>query len=151
MKKTFTKILLGMLMLIGMSVSLSSCDDDYWYPDAPMGWDTFNDQRLTGNWELMQVNASPVDRYDVNYLRFNGSGRGRYYYYDRGELYGERIAYWCQRGYGSNHNQINIQYENGQASTMDYWFSNNNNVLWMSWRTDRGTVTYLYQYIDNLP
>lgn len=154
MKRRFTTLLAAVALLVGCVASFSSCtDDDGWYPYPPSGWNsTYYDNYLTGAWRLVQVNSRPVTGYDVNYLEFYGNGRGRYYYYQNGQLYRERMAYWCEDFYGSGFNpELNLQYQSGQSSTMSYWFTDNGNSLWMQWNTSQGTVTYLYRYTNTIP
>lgn len=136
------------------SFSLTSCYvDSGWSPEPPGGWnDTFYDRDLNGCWELVQINSHNVSGYDVNYLWFGGNGRGRYYYYVNGQRYWEQTAYWCQySNSGSSDYQINLQYENGGApTTMNYWFTNGRNTLWMQWRNSYGLQTYVYDYIGDV-
>jgi len=142
------------VVAVAAMLGFSSCgDDDYWNPYPPNGWNNvFYDSDLTGSWMLVQDNFGNVPPSRTNYLYFNGRGRGNYYYYENGNLYNSRIAYWCEDFYGSGSNpEINIQYDNGQASTMSYWFSNNYNYLWMRWSTNQGIITYCYQYVDRIP
>ncbi|MBD5355852.1 MAG: hypothetical protein HDR88_02460 [Bacteroides sp.] len=156
MKKSFLTSIIGAAMLIGGSSMLfTSCtDDDYWPYSPPSGWgaDYFYDNRLNGEWELTQANSRPVDRYETNYMDFLGNGRGRYYYYYNSRPYSEEMAYFCQR---SNSNttdyQINIQYEDGSASTMAYWFTDNGNTLWLQWLSGNQTVTYIYSRVSYIP
>ncbi len=145
-KKLLYLPIIGMLLLL-----LPSCDVNYWNPEPPSGWDTFYDQDLTGCWQLYQVNSNYVRGDEVNYMYFNGDGRGTYYYWDRGYQETERLAYWCQRsGSGASTLHINIKYEYGSPSTMNYWFSDND-TLWMQWRNSYGVQTYVYKYINRVP
>ncbi len=145
-KKLLYLPIIGMLLLL-----LPSCDVNYWNPEPPSGWDTFYDQDLTGCWQLYQVNSNYVRGDEVNYMYFNGDGRGTYYYWDRGYQETERLAYWCQRSVsGASTLQINIKYEYGSPSTMNYWFSDND-TLWMQWRNSYGVQTYVYKYINRVP
>ncbi len=134
----------------GLMMAATSCTVDGWGPLPPSGWNTFYDQRLTGKWQLLQANGRPVGGYDTNYMDFYGSGRGMYYYYDNTYPYQERMAYWCQQGSSVSSNyEINIQYEGGGASTMNYWFTDGGTRLWMSWMTNGGnTVTYVYRSVS---
>lgn len=132
---------------------LPSCGDiSYWEPEPPYGWDdTFYDQNLNGCWQLYQVNSQYVRGDEVNYMEFYGDGRGRYYYYDRGYMEDEKLAYWCQRSVsGTSSLQINIQYEYDSPSTMNYWFTDAD-TLWMQWRNSYGVQTYVYKYINRIP
>lgn len=140
----------------GSALLLNSCaDDDYWPYSPPPGWGSnyFYDTRLDGAWELVQANSTPVGRYDTNYLDFYGGGHGRYYYYHNSQPLSEDMAYYCQRSNSNTTNyQINIQYESGGASTMAYWFTDNENSLWLQWQTNGGrVVTYLYTRTGNVP
>ncbi len=127
---------------------LTSCGDvTVWSPAPPNGWNTFFDRRLNGTWELVQANGRPVSGYAVNYLTFNGDGRGRYYYYDNGYQESERMAYWCQDAVsGASRYQMNIQYEYSSPTTVNYWFDQDAryDYLYMQWGTGAGVVTYVY-------
>lgn len=141
------------LMLVAAAGTLSGCGIvDSWNPMPPSGWDnTFYDRALYGKWKLVQANGRPVSTYDTNFLDFYGNGRGAYYYYSNGAPYSERIAYWCEDSYNSTSRyKINIQYESGQASTMNYWFTDGGDVLWMQWMTSGGTVTYMYRLVSGI-
>lgn len=152
--KSAMRLLLVLLLVTSCCVTFTSCDDDIWSPYPPSGWNTFYDSGLDGKWQLVQANGRPVGNYDTNYMDFYGNGRGMYYYYQNGSRYRERIAYWCQDTYGSSTSryQINIKYEDGSASTMNYWFTAGGRDLWLQWMTGSGnTVTYVYRavnYID---
>lgn len=120
----------------------------------PSGWtNTFFDRDLNGFWRLVQINSQYVDDYDTNYLYFNGDGRGRYYYYRKGRLFWETTAYWCQASVnGASYYQINLQYESsGSPTTMNYWFTNGGDTLWMQWRNSYGVQTYVYDYQSYAP
>ncbi len=147
MKKYFLCLpILAVLMFL-----LPACGDiNYWDPQPPVG-DTFYDSDLTGCWQLYQVNSKFVRGDEVNYMYFNGDGRGTYFYYDRGYQETERLAYWCQRSVsGTSSLQINIQYEYESPSTMNYWFSDSE-TLWMQWRNSYGVQTYVYKYFGRIP
>ena len=157
-KRSILFAMAALLLTIISSTALTSCvaDDDYWPFSPPPGWGSnyFYDSRLEGSWELTQANSSAVSRYDVNYLEFYGDGRGRYYYYDYGQPESERMGYFCQRSNSITTNyQINVQYENGSASTMAYWFSDGDNSLWLQWKDDRTgqIVTYIYTRTSYVP
>ena len=146
---------LYLLTIICLLLGLSSCgyvDYDGWDPEPPYGWDdSFYDPDLDGTWELYLVNSSHVYDDEVNYIQFYGDGRGYYCYYDRGYRESERIAYWCPRAVGgASSRQINIQYEYGNPSTMNYWFTDSY-TLWMQWRNSYGVLTYVYKAIPRLP
>ena len=145
-------IVCSLLTAFAVAGGLSSCGyEDDWYPVAPNGWNnTFYDRNLNGCWQLVQANSMPVSRFDTNYLEFYGNGRGRYYYYDHGQPYSERIAYWCQvSGLGTSRYQININYEYSSPVTMSYWFTAGN-TLWLQWTTASGPVTYLYRAVNGV-
>ncbi len=156
MKRSFLKSIFAAAFLIGgASTLLTSCtDSDYWPYSPPPGWGSnyFYDSRLYGQWELTQANSYPVGRYDTNYMDFRNNGRGWYYYYQNGRPYSEQMAYFCQR---SNSNttdyQINVQYEDGAATTMAYWFTDNGNTLWLQWLSGAQTNTYLYTRVSYIP
>lgn len=153
--KMTSKFLLALVMIMS-GIGLSSCyiDGDIWNPAPPYGWNnTFYDQNLNGYWQLVQINGRNVSGYDVNYLYFNGDGRGRYYYYDRGVRYWENTAYWCQDAVsGNTYYQINLQYETtGSPTTMNYYFADRGRTLVMQWWTNGGTVQYVYASIPYSP
>lgn len=151
MKKRFVVLMLGVIALC--STVLTGCVDDYgyWNPEPPYGWNnTFFDSRLDGYWELVQINGYNVPRSETNCLYFGGNGRGRYYYLRGGGWYEERTAYWCQESVnGATYYQINLQYEDGEISTMNYWFTDRGDTLWMQWRNSQGLQTYVYAYSSN--
>lgn len=148
MKKTLRfPLLTGLFAVICMTLALSSCtSDDYWY-DGP----DYTDSRLDGLWQQVQAQGRPVSAFDTQYFDFFGNGRGYYYYYQNGRLVRERINYQCQPSVsGASRYQVNISYENGGTSTINYWFTGGD--LWMSWMTNGGTtVTYVYKPISSLP
>lgn len=155
MKKRFLFILLALVALGSTAVFTSCVDDDYWPYNPPPGWGSnyFYDTRLDGTWELIQANSESVSQYDTNYMDFFGGGHGRYYYYYNNRPASEEMAYFCQRSDSNTTDyQINIQYEDGSASTMAYWFTDGNNTLWLQWRTTGGRVmTYLYSRVSRAP
>ena len=146
-----------LLALTGLAAAtgLTGCGVDYsWNPTPPPGWSsTFYDSDLNGYWRLVEVNSQYVSSYDTNFLYFNGDGRGVYYYYSNGRRYWENTAYWCQRAYGGTSSyQINIQYESsGAPTTMNYWFTDRGDILWMQWRNEYGLQTYVYSYQPYAP
>ena len=157
-KRSFYYGLAALLLTIVCSIGLTSCvveDSDFWPFSPPPGWGSnyFYDNRLEGSWELSQVNSSGVYDSEVNYMEFYGGGRGRYYYYSHGYPESEKMGYFCQRSGSTTTNyQINIQYENGEASTMAYWFTDNERTLWLQWRLSNGQVmTYLYSREPYVP
>lgn len=145
-------ILLLPLFAVLMLLFPSCGEINYWNPEPPGGWnDTFYDRNLIGCWQLYQVNSDYVRGDQVNYMYFNGDGRGTYFYYDHGYQETEKLAYWCQRSVnGTSSLQINIQYEYGSPSTMNYWFSDSD-TLWMQWRNSYGVQTYVYKYLNRIP
>lgn len=150
MKKLYTLRILALSIFALVLLSpLTSCDDnDAWAPVPPYGWNTFFDNRLNGTWQLVQANGRPVTGYDVNYMDFYGNGRGRYYYYSGGRPDSEQMAYWCQVSDNSNSNyQMNIQYEYGSPSTVNYWFTDRGAHLWMQWQSGAGVITYVYEAV----
>lgn len=151
MKKSVLLIILTGFVGLLSCVGFTSCvGDDIWWSDPGSGWDSYNDPRLRGCWELVQANSYPVPANKVNYLYFNGNGTGWYLYYDQGYRESERLRYWCQDSYGGR-NLINIQYEYDSPLTTEYWFSGGKNeTLWMQWTDSRGRVqTYVYDWIGN--
>lgn len=155
MKHTLIKKVFGLMMLsILLCAGMTSCDsDDDWWGNPPAGWNSFSDSRLDGYWGLVQYNSETVTSADANYLYFNGNGRGYYYYLSNGQKYVENMAYYCQNSNtGTSDYQINIRYEYSNPSTMNYWFTNSGNTLWMQWRTGNGAVqTYVYNRMSSAP
>lgn len=151
--KGLLKGIVLLVVAVGLSASLTSCDtDDYWY-DGP-GWNdgTFNDPDLGGYWALVQINSENVSGYDMNYLYFNGRGRGEYYYWDNGRRYVMPTYYNSQySGYGGDTYQINLQYGNDRPTTMNYWFTHGGNTLWFQWNEYGRTTTYVYDRINSAP
>lgn len=147
--RLFPSLSLALLFILAVA-GLTSCDnDDAWDPTPPAGWNSFFDRRLNGCWKLVQANGRPVGGVNVNYMTFNGNGRGRYYYYSNGTPDSERMAYWCQQSTnGASRYQMNIQYEYGNPSTVNYWFTDAQYYLWMQWGTGSGIVTYVYEPVD---
>lgn len=141
----------GIVLAMLLAVVTSACGDiDYWDPVGPTGWN-FNDTRLQGYWQLVEINGGAVTGYDTNYLEFFGNGRGEYYYYRNATPRSEDIAYWCQNAeYGDSRYQINIQYANGSASTMNYWFSSSGNTLYLRWNSTNGIYTYAYARVSGV-
>lgn len=151
MKKKIPLLLVATILISVTSLfGLTSCDSDtVWSPVPPAGWSgAFADSRLTGTWQLVEANGRPVGGYDVNYLSFYGNSRGRYYYYNNGFRDSEEMAYWSQRSTnGASAWQLNLQYQYSSPTTVNYWFSNGGNYLWMQWGTGGGVVTYIYQLV----
>lgn len=137
-----------------LTITLSSCvvEPDDWWSGPPSGWNTFNDTRLAGHWQLVQYNSDPVYDNDANYLYFNGNGAGLYYYLINGYRQTESIRYWSQNSNtGTSNYQINIQYEFDSPVTENYWFTHNGNTLWFQWRTSQGVQTSVYDRIPRAP
>ena len=154
MKNTLKKFAVLSLLILAC-VGLNSCDSDDgpWWGPPPYGWDSFQDGRLEGYWQLVQYNTNDVPPSEANYMYFNGNGFGRYYYLDNGYRDSEQIRYYCQDSVnGASDYQINIQYQYSSTTTMNYWFHNGRNTLIMQWRTGGGRVEqYVYDRIPNAP
>ncbi|MBD5227431.1 MAG: hypothetical protein HDR95_07925 [Bacteroides sp.] len=154
MKNTSTKFRNRLVLILATFLAITAftaCDDDdIWAPLGPSGWN-YQDSRLTGYWQLINVNGSAVGGYESNFLEFFGNGDGEYYYYRNSRPRSERIAYWCQQSNtGYSNYQINIQYESGQASTMNYWFSDSGRTLYMRWNSTNGVMTYAYARVNGV-
>lgn len=153
MKNIYRNWILASLFSLVALTGLVSCDTDYWAPAPPNGWSSdFYDSRLTGYWELVEIDGAYVSGYATNYLFFNGSGRGLYYYYLDTRRYTETTAYWCQRSVnGASRYQINLQYQySSSPNTMNYWFEGRD-YLCMEWRNQTGYHTYVYRYYPYAP
>lgn len=155
MKKILLKVA-GLMSVVILSLTcLTSCydPDNTWWGDPGYGWDSFNDTRLQGYWQLVQYNSDPVSAANANYMYFNGSGYGYYYYLDNGYREREQLRYWCQdSNSGASNYQINIQYQYSSPLTTSYWFTHGNNTLWLQWQTSGGRVqTYVYDRINGAP
>ena len=154
MKKNLLKSIFLAMVAIIASTAFTSCDDDPWddgYP--PYGWDTFNDYRLNGYWELVQYNSYNVEPGARNWLYFNGGSRGYYFYFDNGRRCTERLNYWSQESISMVSScQINIEYEYSSPLTCNYWFKDGNNTLFLQWRTGNGSVEqYVYDRVNSAP
>lgn len=147
MKRTLLRSgLPAVFSLIFLSFLLTSCvSGDPWY-DGPSG-----DSRLYGVWEQYQADGQAVGPYETQYFDFRDNGRGYYYYYQNGRLIRENIYYSCQPSVsGASRYQINITYQGGGTSTINYWFTNGD--LWMNWMTAGGrVVTYVYRPVSYVP
>lgn len=154
LRRAVAKLVMA-VALVGACGVFTSCSVDVgWDPVPPNGWNnTFYDSALDGCWRLTTINSQYVSGYAVNYLYFNGDGRGEYLYYDGGRRYVENTAYWCQYANGGSSNyQINLQYESDYSpSTMNYWFTDHGDTLWMQWRNSAGLQTYTYTYEPRMP
>lgn len=144
------KLYFAALLAFAMSSLLTSCGTDWYGPQPPVN---FYDSRLTGYWQLVQINGYSVSGYNTNYMYFNGYGNGTYYYYQNNRRYYESLQYWCQENrYSSSAYQVNILYQSSyDASTMDYWFTNGTNALYLRWYDRNGTTTYLYTRYPGAP
>lgn len=131
-------------------LTLVSCGNDPWGPPEPVN---FTDSRLTGYWQLVQVNGMAVTGTEVNFLYFSGNGNGLYYYFQNGRRYYERLQYWCQNSINSmTQYQVNILYESSyNPTTMNYRFYNGNNSLYLTWADRNGLTTYLYTRYPSAP
>lgn len=148
MKHVLHKILLAILLTVGMGGTLTSCGDDGWYDYPSTG--NFWDSRLTGYWQLIEISPAQGGL-DTNYMFFNGSGRGIYYYYLNGRPYEDVFSYWCQDSVnGQSWYQCNIQYQSSSTpSTMNYWFQNG--YLYFQWRNQSGVTTSIYKRVVSFP
>lgn len=126
----------------------TSCDDDdgYWGDYPGYG---YYDHYLTGTWQLVQINGSPIGPAEANYFSFYGNGNGMYYYHRGMRDFEEPINYWCNDTYADSY--ITIDYSGGRESQMQYWFSNGYTSLWMQWMTGSGLTTYRYALISEAP
>lgn len=142
---------MSLLAALLATLALTGCND--WEPGPPPYNNNFYDRALNGAWELVQINSTPVNPGEANFLDFYGNGRGSYYYYRNGALYRERMSYWCQYSYGSGASDylINIAYGPDAPTTMSYWWTDGGNRLWMQWMADRGPVTYIYAPVRSVP
>ena len=143
MKKTL------LLLVIALSGLFTACQTDWGGPQNV----NFYDSRLYGYWQLVQINGYAVSGAETNFLYFNGSGNGVYYYFQNSRRYSERMQYWCHQGnaYYSDY-ELNILYQSSyNPTTMSYWFSNGNNALYMQWYEQGRPVTYLYTRYPSAP
>lgn len=156
MIKRSGRIGMAIAVFCTLCIAMTSCyiePDDPWWGPAPSGWNTINDSRLRGYWGLVQSDGINIPSSAANYLFFNGSGRGYYYYWNHGQRYTERTVYYSQdSNTGVSNYQLNIQYEFSNPITVNYWFTNGGNTLWMQWRTYSGQVqTYVYDRWSGAP
>lgn len=115
---------------------------------------TFFDSRFDGYWQLVEANGLAVDGYDVNYLYFNGTGQGDYYYYEDSNPYVETLQYQCRPSNNDDSKyQLVIQYENSPSpSYVNYRFSDEaNSTLTMSWIENGTPTTYVYTRYPSAP
>lgn len=152
MKKTLLKYAGMFLLMLTLTPLLSSCGGpDIWWDEPGGNWN-YTDPRLIGHWQLVSYNDDYVPERNANYFTFDGYGNGYYYYYDNGYLERERVHYWCQDSYyGNSQYQINIQYQYSNPLTSNYWFTHNNNTLWMQWQSYGRVQTYVYDRIPYSP
>lgn len=140
--KFYKSVLFTFIAFLSLSI-FSSCEEDDVYYDY--------DYNLTGYWMLVEDDYGYVPEDETNFLYFNGNGFGSYFYYDRGRLYEMRLNYWCMANpYPGQDDELNIEYEDGTGATMNYWFERNYNFLTLSWYTDRGRETYVYQRVNGI-
>lgn len=139
-----TRILLPLCLLM---LAMTSCV----YVDNN-SQPAFYDSRLYGYWRLVEINYRPIYAEQANYLFFNGSGSGMYFYYDMGRRYQERMTYKCYGSSRYNDNELSIWYEyDTSPSTMTYYFNNSGNNLVMQFY-DRGVpTTYVYTRMNYAP
>ncbi|MDE6230120.1 MAG: hypothetical protein K2M37_00695 [Muribaculaceae bacterium] len=141
----------GSAVALAAATGMTSCGNTIWWNDPGWGYN-YTDQRLTGMWQLVQINTQPVLPQNANFLEFDGSGSGYYYYYDRNREYREQLRYWVEAGYQGAYNSIDIQYRNGGGMSGTYWFTNNNHTLCLQWVTSGGRVeTYAYDWTPYRP
>lgn len=143
MKRKFILPIVTLLLML-----VSSCT-----VNAPWRETTFFDSRLYGDWELIEVNGRPINRYNADFFYFNGNGGGMYYYYYYGRPYEERMTYYCTTSNGpSNPNQISIFFEaTPNLTNIDYYFDNSANFLYLEWYDYqyRDWTTYTYRRVYN--
>lgn len=130
------------------AISFTSCDDgdDYWW--GPNDNNQYYDSNLIGTWQLVEANGQAVTPSDTNYLEFLTGGRGYYFYYTGGIQATQRTLWVCNAGYYRD--SVTIRYQDGRQSTMNYWFTDGANYLYLQWRTANGNqYTYVYRYLGN--
>lgn len=141
MKKIYTRLSL-LMASVAMSMSLASCDDDYYGPPGAA-----YDPDLIGTWELYQADGAPVYGYQVNWLEFYRNGRGTYYYYHNGRQYSMDLTYAVD-WYGGG-NELYIDYADGNSAAMNYWFNSNRTYLYTRWYEYGYSHTYVYRYVGS--
>lgn len=144
-----SSFLFPLLVALCACFSLTSCEDDDYYWDPPASG--FIDGDLVGVWALAQIDGNVIAPVNANYFSFAPSGRGRFYYMDRGRRYIDDIYYWSEYGsYGKT--WLYIQYPGGSIDEQSYWFSDGARSLWMQFEDGYGRVTtYRYEYINRPP
>lgn len=130
------------MMFVALSISLTSCDDDYYGPPG-----SSYDPDLIGTWELYSADGVRVYGYQVNWLEFRNSGRGAYYYYHNAQQYSMGLTYSIDWYGGSS--QLYISYADGRYASMDYWFNSNASYLYTQWYEAGYRHTYVYQYVGS--
>jgi len=140
-------ITLTMCVLMACGV-FTSCDDDDYYWGTP-GGSSYYDRDLVGTWQLVQINGITIPPADANYFSFFGRGSGTYYYHEGGREFAEDISYWSTDTYYNSY--LTINYATGRESTMNYWFTEDYQSLWMQWQTNSGTMTYRYILVSGVP
>lgn len=149
MKHILRTLLIATVALFSMG-GLTSCDDGddgYWW--GPSDDNTYYDTNLKGTWQLIQINNTTVTPNETDYLQFGNGGRGYYYYLEQGMRMVERTRWICNAGYYRD--TITIRYANGRVATMNYWFTEGANYLYLNWTTsNQGQYTYVYRYVGNV-
>ena len=143
----FRKLFLLTVVVIASITALSSCGTDDDWGDGP-----FIDNRLNGYWELVEANGRSVYGQDVNYMLFDGTGDGLYYYWYRGRRYIDPLYYSSHYSYsGPTDYSLLLQYGNDRPTMVDYWFEGRN-TLCMQWvDSGYGLVTYVYRRAYGAP
>ena len=149
MKHLVRTIALAAAVLL-VTAGLSSCDDgDNGYWSGPGTGNSYYDSNLNGTWQLIQINEQNVSPSATNYLQFNSTGSGYYYYYSGGLRETQQIRWVCNAGY--NRDTLTIRYSDGRQSTMNYYFGAGADYLYLNWTTYTGaSMTYCYRYLGNV-
>lgn len=121
-------------------LTLTSCDDDYYYDN---GYDSY----LVGTWELIQANGRPVRGYATNYLSFYSGGSGEYSYYENRVPYRMALRWSVSSWYDGA--VLYITYADGSQVSMDYWYNSNGTLLYTSWYSGGYRNEYVYQLVDD--
>lgn len=136
------------LLLSLLSLPLfTSCDDDDDFPGpGPYYPDTYIDEYLVGQWDLVRVNGDEVSGFDQHFFDFFSNGTGKYYYYDGGEQFWEWIEYYCyDNSYGTP--TLHVDYESGSSLECAFGFNSDYTRLILQWNAPNGSlVTYEYAY-----
>lgn len=97
MTRTLLNKTIGILAVILLAVTASSCSDDDYY-DSP----------LVGNWELYSVNGIPVYESEVSEFSFYSDGTGTFGQYGPDGLWNQYYIQWSTSyGPGSSY-QLNV-------------------------------------------